>query len=52
MAKCEWVIICERAIIEETAKTVSLMSIIENLALSAPPPGFLKQGQQPGPLVP
>lgn len=51
MAVFQWVILCERAIIEEGAKTVSLISMLENIQLPAPPPGLFKSGQA-GPVVP
>lgn len=50
MAILQWTIICERAIIEEQTKTVSLMSMVENITLPLPPADFAKQ--VPPPLVP
>jgi hypothetical protein len=46
MAVLQWVIVCERAITEDQAKTVSLISILENITLPPPPPELLQQGQQ------
>ena len=37
MASFQWVILCERAVVEEGAKTVSLISILENIQLPVPP---------------
>lgn len=42
MASFQWVILCERAVIEEGAKTISLISILENIQLPAPPPTMQK----------
>lgn len=50
MAVLQWVIICERAIVEEQARTVSLMSIVETITLPPPPPEMLTQEARP--LVP
>lgn len=50
MAVFQWVILCERVIIEESAKTVSLISMIENINLPSPPPELFKDGKRP--LVP
>jgi hypothetical protein len=44
MAECEWVILCERVVIEDQAKTVSLISIVENLNVPPPPRQLLKGG--------
>jgi hypothetical protein len=51
MASFQWVILCERAVIEEGAKTVSLISILENIQLPAPPPAIQKSNP-PYALVP
>jgi hypothetical protein len=37
MARLHWVIVCERAILEEQARTVSLMSVVENIQIPRPP---------------
>jgi hypothetical protein len=51
MAVFQWVILCERAIIEEGAKAVSLISILESIQLPAPPAHLPKAGRG-GPIVP
>jgi hypothetical protein len=51
MAVFQWVILCERAVIEEGAKTISLVSILENVQLPTPPRELTKPGQAV-PLVP
>jgi hypothetical protein len=42
MAILQWVILCERAIIEETTRAVSMMSLVEDVTFP-PPPDFAKQ---------
>jgi hypothetical protein len=48
MAKLDWVILCERAIIEAQSNSVSIVSIVENVGLVSPPPGMTQPGQQIG----
>jgi hypothetical protein len=42
MAKVDWAILCERAIAEAQANTVSLVCILENITLAGVPPADLK----------
>jgi hypothetical protein len=42
MASFQWVILCERAVVEDGTKTVSLIAILENILLPAPPPEVQK----------
>jgi hypothetical protein len=51
MAVFQWVILCERAVIEDGTKTISLVSILENIQLPTPPQELTKPGQAV-PLVP
>ena len=41
MARCEWVIACERVVIEEKAGDVSLIAILETVSTSRPPANML-----------
>lgn len=45
MAKVDWVILCERAIIEAQANTISLVALVENLNMPAPPPEMSQPGK-------
>jgi hypothetical protein len=45
MAAVEWMILCERAIIEAQAGTVSMMALVENVTLQAPPKELTSDGQ-------
>jgi hypothetical protein len=45
MARLQWVVLCERAIVEDQAKTISLISILENIQLPSPPPQLLQNDQ-------
>lgn len=51
MAVLDWVILCERVILEERARAVSMISILENIQLPTPPEG-LSNADEPGPVVP
>jgi hypothetical protein len=48
MAKLDWVILCERAIIEAQSNTVSIISTVESVGLPSPPPELTQSGQQIG----
>lgn len=37
MASLQWLLLCERAIVEDQAQTISLVSLLENIAIPAPP---------------
>jgi len=50
MANFLWALVCERVIIEEQHKTVSFISIVENLNLPLPPANIL--AQTPPPFIP
>lgn len=43
MAKVDWVILCERALIEERAGTMSMVALVENVTVPAPPLEIAKQ---------
>jgi hypothetical protein len=43
---CSSVILCERAIIEEQSKALSLVCLVENITLPAPPPELKVDGKQ------
>lgn len=47
MASLHWAIVCERAIVEDKANTVSLISVLENVTLPQPPTGAIPAGQRP-----
>ena len=51
MASFQWVILCERAVVEDGAKAVSLISILESIQLPKPPPAIQKS-KPPYALVP
>src|SRR5882724_7424759 len=42
MASVDWVILCERAIAEAQANTLSLVCILENITLAGAPPADLQ----------
>jgi hypothetical protein len=44
MARFQWVILCERVIIEDQAKTISMVSLLENIVVPPPPPEMLRKG--------
>lgn len=48
MAKVDWVLLCERAIIEARSNTISLVALMENLNIPAPPPEISKPGRLVG----
>lgn len=45
MAKVDWVVLCERAIIEAQAGTISLVALLENVSMPAPPSEITQPGQ-------
>lgn len=47
MASLQWAILCERAIVEDKANTVSLISVLENVTLPKPPAGAIPADQRP-----
>jgi hypothetical protein len=47
MAVLQWVIVCERVIIEEQVKAISIISILENIQLPAPPPMLASESLVP-----
>jgi hypothetical protein len=48
VAKFDWAILCERAIVENQANIVSLVCIVENVALTEPPKELTADGKQLG----
>src|ERR1700723_95675 len=49
MARLDWVILCERAVIEACpGSTISLVGLLESVAMPAPPPEIAQQGQLVG----
>lgn len=48
MAKIDWIILCERAIVELQANTISLVALLENVTMPAPTPEMSRDGKQIG----
>ena len=51
MARCEWVIACERVVIEDEAKDVSLIAILETVMTPKPPESVVRAAAAQGPIV-
>jgi hypothetical protein len=50
MAKLKWLLVCERAVVEEGSGTISLIGVLEQINVSPSPPAAEKG--QPLPVVP
>ena len=45
MATLKWLILCERAVVEQQTGSLSMVALVENIAMPSPPPELAEKGQ-------